>query len=119
MLKYKHILSVLSSHGGCSLTFDKKLFCVYELNMIYKIIQVTTLYVAAYLIELLAKEQSFFWILFLPVATAAVLTTFDLLMGIVDLEEIKILKDQNKYVYIVGVCILSAGFAVATALFLK
>lgn len=87
--------------------------------MPFKILQVVVLYASAYIIELLAKEQSFFWILFLPVATAAVLTTFDLLMGIVDLEEIKLLKDQNKYLYILGVCILSAGFAVATALFLK
>jgi hypothetical protein len=84
-----------------------------------KIIQSVALYAAAYLIELLAKEQAFFWILFLPVATAAVIATFDLIMRIVDLDEIATLKDQNKYIYIVGICILSAGFAVATALFLK
>jgi hypothetical protein len=87
----------------------------------YKIyLQIIFLYIAAYGAEVLAtKVDSFFWAIYLPVIIAASVLLFDETLKIIDLNEIKTLKDTNKYLYILSICVLSAGFAVAMAIFMK
>jgi hypothetical protein len=78
------------------------------------------LYIAAYGAEVLAtKVDPFFWSIYLPVIVAASVLLFDETLKIIDLNEIKTLKDTNKYLYILSISVISAGFAVAMAIFMK
>jgi hypothetical protein len=87
----------------------------------YKIyLQILFLYVAAYGADVLATYVNpFFWSVYLPVVVAANVLLFDETLKIIDLDEIKTLKDTNKYLYILSICVLSAGFAIAMAIFMK
>jgi hypothetical protein len=83
------------------------------------------LYVIAFVLSYFAKRTfldidfGFLWLIYLPIATAAVVTTFDYIMDTFDFEEIKTLKDNNRYLYSLSLAVLSAGFAIATAIFMK
>ena len=87
----------------------------------YKIyVQILILYVFAFGAELLAQNFSnFFWSIYLPLIVAANVLLFDEILQIIDLSEIKQLKDINKYLYILSIAVISAGFAVAMAIFMK
>lgn len=82
--------------------------------------QILMLYVFAFGAELLSQNISnFFWSIYLPLIVAANVLLFDEILHIIDLNEIKALKDTNKYLYILSVAIISAGFAIAMAIFMK
>ena len=88
--------------------------------MNYQLISRTLiLYALAFVADYFAKQYNFVWIIFLPIATAANTLFFDLLLGMVDFSVIKTLKDSEKGIYLVALTTLSAGFAIATAIFLK
>ena len=83
-------------------------------------IQIVLLYVTSLGLEILAeKVYPFFWNLYLPVVVAANIMLFDELLKVINWKEIKELKDTNKYLYILSLAVLSAGFAIATATFMK
>jgi hypothetical protein len=78
------------------------------------------LYVFAFGAELLAQNlNNFFWSIYLPLIVAANVMLFDEILHIIDWSEIKTLKDTNKYLYILSIAVISAGFAVAMAIFMK
>ena len=78
------------------------------------------LYVFAFGADLLATYfNSFFWSVYLPLIVGANVLLFDEILQIIDLNEIKQLKDTNKYLYILSLAIISAGFAIAMAIFIK
>jgi hypothetical protein len=82
--------------------------------------QIAMLYVFAFGAELLAKSfNNFFWSIYLPLIVAASVLLFDEVLQIIDLNEIKTLKDNNKYLYILSLAVISAGFAIAMAIFMK
>jgi hypothetical protein len=89
--------------------------------MIQKILISLGLYVIAFGLDYAAINWNLpvLWIIFLPISTAAVVFTFDLIVTHFDFDEIKHLKGSDKYLYIIALSILCAGFAVATAIFLK
>ena len=86
-------------------------------------------YLATFLLGFCAKRNfvwmdftftfEFLWIVYLPFATAATVSTFDFLMDTIDFEDLKDIKDNHKYQYSISLAILSAGFAIASAIFLK
>ncbi len=73
----------------------------------------------AFVADYFAKQYNFVWIIFLPIATVANTLFFDLLLGMVDFDGIKKLKETDKGIQTVALTILSAGFAIGTAIFLK
>ena len=78
------------------------------------------LYVFAFGAELLAQNfSSFFWSIYLPLIVAANVLLFDEILRIIDLNEINQLKDTNKYLYILSIAVISAGFTIAMAIFMK
>jgi hypothetical protein len=82
--------------------------------------QILMLYIFAFGAELLAQTFSnFFWSIYLPLIVAANVLLFDEILKIIDLNEIKQLKDTSKYLYILSLAVISAGFAVAMAIFMK
>lgn len=88
--------------------------------MNYQLIsKIAILYVLAFVADYFAKQYNFVWIIFLPIATAANTLFFDLLLGMVDFDDIKLLKGSDKGIHLAALTVLSAGFAIATAIFLK
>lgn len=94
------------------------------------IAQIFILYFLSALLAILANYKingfglvdytmDFLWLAYLPISTAACILTFDMLLEIINFEEIESLKEENKVVYILALCVLSAGFAIATSIFLK
>jgi hypothetical protein len=82
--------------------------------------QIVLLYIFAFGAELLATNvYSFFWSIYLPLVVSANVLLFDEILQIIDLNEIKELKDTNKYLYILSIAVISAGFAIAMAIFMK
>jgi len=90
--------------------------------------KITTLiatYILVFIIGFVAKLQlngyplDFLWIVYLPFATSVSIITFDLINKTIDFDLINQFKEENKAVYTVALAILSAGFAIATAIFLK
>jgi hypothetical protein len=77
------------------------------------------LYILAFAADRLAMQYTFFWIIFLPIATAANTLLFDLMLGMVDFSTIKSMGDTDRGIQTVAITILSAGFAVGTAIFLR
>lgn len=92
-----------------------------------KILPLTLSYIATILIGIVAKQSlfglslDFLWIAFLPLATFVSLSTFDLLLSNVDFtkETLSKLTEEERAVYTLAISILSAGFAVALAIFLR
>jgi hypothetical protein len=83
-------------------------------------LQILMLYVFAFGADMLANYvHNFFWSVYLPLIVGANVLLFDEILKIIDLNEIKTLKDTNKYLYILSVSIISAGFAIAMAIFMK
>jgi Na+/melibiose symporter-like transporter len=69
--------------------------------------------------ESVSYTLDFLWLAYLPISTAACILTFDMLLEIVDFDEMESLKEENRVVYVLALCVLSAGFAIATSIFLK
>jgi hypothetical protein len=95
--------------------------------MLKKLTTLTLSYLATIALGFIAKTSiagislDFLWIAFLPLATFVSLTTFDLLLNNVDFtkETLNNLPEQHKSVYTIALAILSAGFAIALAIFLR
>jgi hypothetical protein len=85
----------------------------------YLYFKIVVLYALAFCFEFLAGFQPFFWTIYLPLATAANVLVFDILVQAIDFDEIHKAEGLNKSVYITALTILSAGFAIATAVFLR
>jgi hypothetical protein len=82
--------------------------------------QILMLYIFAFGADLLATNfNTFFWSIYLPLIVGANVLLFDEILKIIDLNEIKQLKDTNKYLYILSLAVISAGFAIAMAIFMK
>lgn len=77
------------------------------------------LYGAAAVLAYLAKltvygiSLNFLWLIFLPITTAAIVYTYDTIIEIIDF------KDDNMVNRELVLAILSAGFAIALAIFYK
>jgi hypothetical protein len=93
--------------------------------MTNKIKNIVLTYLALFVFGYLAKREifnislDFLWIIYLPIATYISIVTFDLLTNYVDFEAMSKLKEDHKGQYVIALSILSAGFAIATAIFLK
>jgi hypothetical protein len=93
--------------------------------MTNKIKNIALTYLALFVFGYLAKREvfdislDFLWIIYLPIATYISIVTFDLLTNYIDFESMNKLKEDHKGQYIIALSILSAGFAIATAIFLK
>jgi hypothetical protein len=85
------------------------------------LIKTVVLYALAFLADYVANIYNFkfAWLVFLPIATAANTLFFDLLLGHVDFSSINNLKDSDRGIHTVALTVLSAGFAIATAIFFK
>lgn len=93
--------------------------------MTSKIKNIVLTYILLFVFGFLAKREifdislDFLWIIYLPIATYISIVTFDLLTNYIDFEAMDKLKEDHKGQYIIALSILSAGFAIATAIFLK
>jgi hypothetical protein len=93
--------------------------------MTNKIKNIALTYLLLFVFGFFAKREffgislDFLWIIYLPIATYISIITFDLLTNYIDFESMDKLKEDHKGQYIIALSILSAGFAVATAIFLK
>lgn len=89
--------------------------------MINKILYIVSLLVLTIVTQFLATKYgyTFLWVINLPISTALALTIFDLFCDYIDIKEIKNLEAKDKNLYRVAMAILAAGFAIATAIFLR
>ena len=93
--------------------------------MSQKITKLIISFVVTTLFGLAAKQNinglalDFLWIPYLSFATALSIQFFDLLVDYIDFDRINKLKEENQVIYTVALSILSAGFAIAIAIFLK
>jgi hypothetical protein len=102
--------------------FDKTVHSEHHISMSTQLqmyLKIAIFYALAFIFELLSEQNKFFWIVYLPIATAGNVLLFDLLVKTVDFEEIGQLEGQNKYLYLLVLAILASGFAISTAIFLK
>jgi hypothetical protein len=93
--------------------------------MTNKLKNIALTYLLLFVFGYLAKREvfgvnlDFLWIVYLPIATYISIITFDMLTNYIDFETIHDLKQEHKASYTVALAILSAGFAVATAIFMR
>ncbi len=84
------------------------------------ILKIIIFYILAFGCQFLAERIYLgFWIVYLPLATAANVLFFDELVKVISFDDIPKMEGTNKYLYILALSVLSAGFAIATAIFLK
>ena len=86
---------------------------------IKNITKIVIFYSFGLILEIFARQYNFLWSIYLPVATAGNVLLFDELVQFIDFEDIKHLDQNGKNFYILALTVLSAGFAIATAIFLK
>jgi hypothetical protein len=70
-------------------------------------------------IEINGFSLDFLWIVYLPIATHISIIMFDLLSDYINFDLLRSFKQENQAIYTISLSILSAGFAIATAIFLK
>jgi hypothetical protein len=66
-----------------------------------------------------AKSVPELWTIFLPVATATCIRIFDFLLPELDFQNMDKLTPEGKNMHILALAIISAGMAIAVAIFLK
>lgn len=82
-------------------------------------IRILIFYILAFFLDLISARFPSFWIVYLPFATAANVLLFDELIHAIDFGEIHKSEGTSKSLYVLALTILSAGFAIATAVFLR